>query len=172
MRCLSEGEKPSLRRLQSRAAKSAVARVQQIYNGQDLRKELALIKDSEERRKLKEKRIKEAEKEVENIGRRLAELIPVGADAEFDRTFTLFSVNRAYKKISDHEYSVDCSVPSTNKILASFFGKGDEPIEVSTDSGLLESFENYIEEKAKDEDDGEEKQGRDNLDKNSTEIIT
>ena len=72
-------------------------------------------------------------------------------------------MNRPYKKISDHEYLVDCSIPSTNDLLKNVLDEKDEPVEVSTDTSFLDSFEKYIKEKTNDED---------NPDRDNREIIT
>ena len=81
-RRLKKGEKPSARRLQARAAKSAVARVNNLYRE---RNEITAgivenVKDPQERQKQIDQVRETVEEEVAYLAQRLTELIPTEVD--------------------------------------------------------------------------------------------
>jgi hypothetical protein len=102
---LQEEEQPTTRRLQARAAKSAVRRVQEIYDANKARAELATISDpvQRDRRALELQRL--AADEVKQLAERLSELIPT--DCSMDRSKTtptqLFDA-RSFKRTSSNNY--------------------------------------------------------------------
>jgi hypothetical protein len=142
MRTLKDGEKPSLRRLQARAAKSAVRRLQELYGPQ------ALEKASEERQKMREKRIREDEREVKYIAKRLSNLLPAGPDSEFDHISTSVSMSRIYEKFSDHEHAVNSYIPSIGKNRMVTESHCDD-----SDDYLLDAFKKYVAQMTRDKDD-------------------
>lgn len=77
-RKLKDGEKPSIRRLQARAAKSAVRRVQSIWDERNRRAReiMEMTKDSNERGAQLERINAEAERQVQYLADRLSKLIP------------------------------------------------------------------------------------------------
>jgi hypothetical protein len=104
---LYDGEKPSLRRLQARAAKSAVRRVQDIYNTTNARVELDRITDPEERELRAQQMQKEAQEEIDFLAKRLTELVPTDLALE-DPTLSQierYAIND-FEKISPHEYVI------------------------------------------------------------------
>ena len=108
---LEKGQQPSLRRLQARAAKSAIRRVQELYNPQLAKQELADMSDPDQRNaKAKEMR-KKAQEEVDFLGRRMAELLPPPSDmsdAFRDRTVVKRYQQRkepsSWIRVNSHEY--------------------------------------------------------------------
>jgi hypothetical protein len=71
-----EDELPNTRRLQARAAKSAIRRVQEIYDAEGARKMLDAIKDPNERNRKADEMRRDAAKEVQFLADRLSNLLP------------------------------------------------------------------------------------------------
>ena len=105
-RILEPDEEPTIRRLQARAAKSAIKRVQQLYDTASAANELDGITDSKEREKKVLEMRKRTKDEVEYLARRLTELVPVGFSEEFEETTRVqqFRQKSNYVKTSSHEY--------------------------------------------------------------------
>ncbi len=76
MRPLAPGETPSTRRLQARAAKSAIKRAQEIYDPTATRQVLDAIHDPVERNRKATELRQQAEQEIQYLASRLSELIP------------------------------------------------------------------------------------------------
>lgn len=74
---LPAGAKPSTRRLQARAAKSAIRRVQEIYDPEVARRELDAIKDPVERNRRANELQRQARVEIEDMAAKLSNLIPL-----------------------------------------------------------------------------------------------
>lgn len=111
MRTLEADEKPSIRRLQARAAKSAIRRVQELYDADAASKELDNIDDPEERdRRAKALREKTAI-EIKYLANRLTDLVPTSYSGEFDDSERIDQFrDRRYKRTSSHEYTIDSLV--------------------------------------------------------------
>lgn len=73
---LPPGVKPSTRRLQARAAKSAVRRVQEIYDPAIARRELDGISDPIERDRRANELKEQAQREIDDMAARLSNLTP------------------------------------------------------------------------------------------------
>jgi hypothetical protein len=71
-----ENELPATRRLQARAAKSAIRRAQEIYDAASARGALDAIEDPEERKRLAVRMRVEADNEIKYLANKLSELIP------------------------------------------------------------------------------------------------
>jgi hypothetical protein len=71
-----ENELPTTRRLQARAAKSAIRRAQEIYDAASARGALDAIEDPKERKRLAAKMRQEADNEIKYLATKLSELIP------------------------------------------------------------------------------------------------
>ena len=69
-------ELPTLRRLQARAAKSAIKRVQELYDVETARKDLESISDPVERNKRKALLRQQVDDKIQHMASRLTELIP------------------------------------------------------------------------------------------------
>jgi hypothetical protein len=76
MSSLKEGESVTTRRLQARAAKSAVRRAQEIYDAAAARNELSGIQDATERSRRAKQLEQETNTEINFLAKRLSELIP------------------------------------------------------------------------------------------------
>jgi hypothetical protein len=83
MDALSEGEEPSPRRLQSRAAKSAIRRVQEIYD-QTLDIDWDSITDFDEKESLKADLRQREKAETEYLAKQLTDLVPSQDDGDDD----------------------------------------------------------------------------------------
>jgi len=108
---LKKGEQPSLRRLQARAAKSAIRRAQQLYDPQRAKNELDNIVNTEERNARAAEMRKSAEEEMNFLAKRLSELVPPPSEKsiEFkDRTAVKrFQQRRqpsGWIRVNSHEY--------------------------------------------------------------------
>lgn len=128
---LKESELPNTRRLQTRAAKSAIKRVQEIYDAESARAALDKITDPAERdQKAAEFRLA-AEEEIKFLAQRLSELIPndfalgsgQGTDVQqFD--------SRSFTRASSHEYIMPSRrdrSPTLEQLLKSLKGKVKSP---------------------------------------------
>ena len=71
-----ENELPTTRRLQARAAKSAIRRAQEIYDAASARGALDAIEDPEERKRLAVQMRLDADNEIKYLATKLSELIP------------------------------------------------------------------------------------------------
>lgn len=123
---LKVGAKPSARRLQARAAKSAVKRAQAIYDAKAAQAELDAI-DNVEERELKKAELRRAtDAEIAYIASQLAGLIPTDLVLQNkDRQTKIEQFRRSYKPSSPHEIIVDSySDPSSS--IQSLFGKRNE----------------------------------------------
>lgn len=102
------GERLSTRRLQARAAKSAIRRVQEIYDASRASKELDRIKDPQERQRVAAEMRRKAKEEVEFIARRLSELIPMD-DSPNDTGSTRMEqfADRKLKKVAPNQYMMN-----------------------------------------------------------------
>lgn len=98
---LPAGVEPSTRRLQARAAKSAIQRSQEIYNATSVRALLETIEDPAERDQTKARLRQDAEAEIQHLAKRLTELIPT--DMNLDSPTTRYVVPD-FKKKSNNEY--------------------------------------------------------------------
>jgi hypothetical protein len=102
---LEKDEKPSLRRLQARAAKSAIRRLQELYDAEGAKKELDKISDPKKRDKRAKELRESTENEVKLIAERLSDLVPTGLSKEFDNRTHIEQYRQAnFVKASSHEY--------------------------------------------------------------------
>ena len=107
MNTMNSTKPPSLRRLQARAAKSAIHRVNHIYNAERAANELNQITDPLERQKRASDLQQEAEMEVKKLADRLTDLVPTdlswdepGSDLtiqQFQGASNLGSLTRKYR---------------------------------------------------------------------------
>ena len=107
---LKKGQTPSLRRLQARAAKSAIRRVQELYDADAAAKELAAIADPKERQARALKLRQETQQEIETLAQRLTDLVPSdnGPSTEFKDRFLMQRYKRTqaanFVRVSSHEF--------------------------------------------------------------------
>jgi hypothetical protein len=115
MSILEESKLPSTRRLQARAAKSAIRRVQEIYDAASARSELFKIEDPLERNRVAVRMRRKADDEIKYLATKLSELIPTDlslddgrhtriqqyAPTEFVRTSSKEYVIRSNREHSD-----------------------------------------------------------------------
>eukprot|EP00977_Amphora_coffeiformis_P003622 scaffold703_cov168-Amphora_coffeaeformis.AAC.25 len=97
------------RRLQARAAKSALKRAKELYSPETATKILGNIVDPLQRERKKKELRENAEKEINRIAQRLTDLVPTGMDIE--APISEFS-GPVFKRVSDNEYVVDGSIES------------------------------------------------------------
>jgi hypothetical protein len=103
-RKLEKDEQPTIRRLQARTAKSAIKRVQQIYDAEGAMDELDGISDSKERDKKALELRKRADDEIKFLAKRLSELVPRGLSDDFKETSRVQQFKQSnYVKTSSHE---------------------------------------------------------------------
>lgn len=121
---LKKGQRPSARRLQARAAKSAINRAQTIYDAQIAREELDSIENEEERDLKKTELRRTAKAEMDYLASQLSELIPTDLVLENkDRQTKIQQFKRGYKKSSSHELIVE---GDTSSSIQSLFGNADD----------------------------------------------
>ena len=110
---LEEGQEPSTRRLQARAAKSAVRRYNELVEKEQQIQQLNETLMSTNNKEDHDRRIRQMKKKVDQelhyIGNRLYELIPQGPgnSSEFGHVNTALFKQKpkaAYRKVSSHEY--------------------------------------------------------------------
>jgi hypothetical protein len=133
---LKDGERPSARRIQARAAKSAIRRAQKIYDAQAARDALESI-DNVEERELKKAELRRAvEAEIAYLASQLSELIPTDLVLENRERQTKIQQFKRYKKMSSHEMIVE---GDTSSSLESLFGKTNDD-EDETDEEFVEAW--------------------------------
>lgn len=107
---LEESEEPSTRRLQSRAAKSAIRRAQQIYDAESARTELDTISDLNERNERAAMLRLQADKELKYLSNRLSELIPTDLALDQRRTSSVQQYQQynpnSFSRTSENEYMI------------------------------------------------------------------
>ena len=104
---LMPGEQPTTRRLQARAAKSAIHRVKELYNAENAQEVLSRISDPEEREQKKAELRRQTQKEIDLIATRLSDLIPTDMSLDVERKTAVqqFSDNsRDYERTSSNEF--------------------------------------------------------------------
>lgn len=103
----NEEEGLSTRRLQARAAKSAIKRAQEIYDASAALSELDDIDDAKERRRRAAEMRKKADDEIKYLADRLSELIPTDLSLD-DRKHTRIQqyAPTDYVRTSSKEYAV------------------------------------------------------------------
>ena len=116
---------PSIRRLQSRAAKSAIRRVNDIYNAESAITDLAQIADHMERQKRASTLRLEAELEVKRLADRLADLVPSDLSWDESESETIVEQYQAgnYLGSSKHKYKIpsfEVESPALKNLLNSY----------------------------------------------------
>jgi hypothetical protein len=136
---LKDGERPSARRLQARAAKSAVKRAQEIYDATAAQKELDSIKDPKERSRKQASMRRATEAEMAYIASTLSDLIPtdLGLDTKRQTKIQQFAKKRDYKRSSSHEIIIEDSPMADSSSLNSLLGKPDDD---ETDEEFVEAW--------------------------------
>ena len=108
MRNLEKDEKPSIRRLQARAAKSAVQRVNELYDPKKIKEAVKDISEPAERKKKAAEIRKQDEDEIKYLAKRLTELVPTGASEEFERKSYIQQFRQTkFRRTSPNEYNMD-----------------------------------------------------------------
>jgi hypothetical protein len=97
---------PLTRRLQARAAKSAIKRVQELYDASKVTKELETITDPLQRDIRASEMRKAVENEITIMAERLSNLIPTDLSLPFPSDAKLFQFNTIdnYQRTSDNEF--------------------------------------------------------------------
>lgn len=123
---LKKGQRPSSRRLQARAAKSAIRRVQSIYDAQKVRKELDSIENENDRSLKKAELRRASDAEIAYLASQLSELIPADLILENkDRQTKIQQFKRVYKKSSSHEIIVE-NTDTLSSSIQSLFNKTND----------------------------------------------
>jgi len=144
---LKEGERPSARRLQARAAKSAIKRAQEIYDTNSIQVELDSINDPEERERKKAELRRKTDAEIAYIASALADLVPTDLVLKNkERRTKIQQFRRSYKKSSSHEMIVD-SPSFASSSIQSLFGKPDD-----TEQSDVEFVEAWLRRQQQEED--------------------
>jgi hypothetical protein len=137
---------PSTRRLQARAAKSALKRAQEIYSASDAQMELDQIQDPAERNAKAQELRQQADKEIKFIARRLTELIPTDlalANArgmnQNDEQLRPFELRDVYERTSANEYTLHRSQTIQN--LSNFYSSSRRSSTASTEDADAAMYE-------------------------------
>jgi plasmid maintenance system killer protein len=167
---LEENEEPSTRRLQARAAKAAIRRVQELYDTEGAQNELDGISDQKERDQKKRELRQKIEEEEKYFAKRLSELVPTGPSKEFKGKIYMQGLRVTdFIKTSSHEYTLRQPPASVTDILKKAAGRGtsdddsgtDRPTGKNPDFEFIEAYEKYLEKKQQgeenDDDDGDTK---------------
>jgi len=99
-RPLKKGEKPSLLRLQARAAKSAIRRAQELRNAKAAIEELNKISDPKEKNARKRELRRRSQGEIEFLAARMTELLPPPSASGYDE----FRKISQFKRFQEKEY--------------------------------------------------------------------
>lgn len=105
---LKKDEIPSSRRLQARAAKSALKRVQQLYDSETAKGILNSIQDSNERNVKAAELRNNVETEIQNLAQRLTDLVPndLSLDNRYNTNIQQYD-SSYYERTSSNEYVVN-----------------------------------------------------------------
>lgn len=160
MRNLEKDEKPSIRRLQARAAKSAVQRVNELYDPKRAKEALKDISEPSERKKKAAEIRKQTDDEIKYLAKRLTELVPAGASEEFERKSYIQQFRQTnFKRTSPHEYNMDdpFGTESATEILFNRNLDTSKGNENATSSNNSDDFlEAYIQDLENDKDDSDD----------------
>ena len=142
---LDENETPSTRRLQARAAKSAIRRAQAIYNDSAARSILNEIKDPKERQLKASQMRHDAEEEIRSLALRLTELIPtdLSLDDGENTEIQQFTSNK-FVQTSPNEYVIVSPTEEKSPVVNNLLGKqqdSDTEIDYLNPSGKNKSSE-------------------------------
>jgi hypothetical protein len=145
MKPLQVGQPLSMRRMHSRAAKSAIRRANELTNPESLRKSLANINHQDKQTILSEELKREAEFEVQYLANRLADLLPPVSDFKEDEEHLLQvgQLQDVYVKRSTNEYVLQRK-PTTlieDLLTLSSYDLGGNPTGVLADEGDDEFLE-------------------------------
>jgi hypothetical protein len=155
---LEEGETPSVRRLQARAAKSAIRRVQELYDPEAAKKELDRILDPVQRNQKAAELREQTEVEIKYLAKRLSELVPTGTSQEFEKKSYIQQFRQTgFKKKSSHEYTLDD--PFANDSASEILFRREAKEESSGSDESVEFVDAYIQQR---ESDGDEDSNDDN----------
>jgi hypothetical protein len=116
MKPLADQDTPSARRLQTRTAKSAIHRVQNLYTASA--SELDGISNDKKRDRRQKELKAEIDKEVQYLARKLSELVPT-TDSEIfgsDEGSQIYLL-RDYVKTGDHEYKLKQPLPQNGSLV-------------------------------------------------------
>lgn len=170
MRTLGNNEKPSTRRLQARAAKSAIKKAQDLYDASSAAKaELDGIADPTERNRRARELREQVEVEMKYMAQRLAELIPTGPSPEFKSSRDIQQLKQTnFKRTGSNEYVAETPIANDfdgENFLRDYMKETSGEAHSDTiDDGAPqrgesdEFVEAYLEhlENGKDDDDGDE----------------
>jgi hypothetical protein len=136
---LKDGERPSARRLQARAGKSAVKRAQEIYDAAAAQKELDSVEDPKERSRKQAAMRRATEVEMAYIASTLSNLIPtdLGLDTKRPTKIQQFAKKRDYKRSSSHEMIIEENPTADSSSLNSLLGQPDDN---ETDEEFVEAW--------------------------------
>lgn len=108
---LNDTEVPSIRRLQSRAAKSAIKRVNELYRNATVTPELDQIADPDERQKQASIIQQDIDDEIKSLADRLASLVPNDLSSdEPDVTVEQYNLDTPKRTSGTNQYSY--TIPS------------------------------------------------------------
>jgi len=114
-------ELSATRRLQSRAAKSAILRAKELYDSEAIRRELESISDPAERKKRADEDRRATDKEIRHMAERLSDLIPTDLSLGNDQLVApmeMYDLN-SFKRTSSHEYVMRAGSPTIQNLFRS-----------------------------------------------------
>ena len=109
----NQSDIPYLRRLQARAAKSAIKRARELYDAQAARKDLESISDPIEQNKRKMELRQQVNNEVQRMARRLTELVPNDGSLGNLKNARVEAL-RTYQQMSHNELVVAPALAESN----------------------------------------------------------
>jgi len=109
------------RRLQSRAAKSAIARAKKLYDLEAIRRKRESISDPVERKKRADEARRATDEEIRHMAERLSDLIPTDLSLGNDQLVApmeMYDLN-SFKRTSSHEYVMRAGSPTIQNLFRS-----------------------------------------------------
>lgn len=126
---MKDSEKPSTRRLQARAAKSAIKRVQEIYDAESVNAELDKIPDPRERNKKAAELRRAAEEEIKLLAQRLSELVPTDLCLDTGESTKIEQYDSSsFHRTSKNEYVMPSAGRERSTTIENLFKKQREDI--------------------------------------------
>lgn len=150
---LPADQEPSTRRLQARAAKSAIRRAQEIFDVELARKELDAIQDPTLRdRRAKELR-KKADDEMKHLASRLTELVPTNPCPELEAELIIQQYTTdEYTRTSSNQYIMKRPLeqsPAIQNLLKNMKNSTDDEVDYLNpldSQALIEKDDEFVEE--------------------------
>lgn len=135
-------DKESTRRLQARAAKTALKRAQYLYDPKRAKETLDAISDPKLRKKKAEEMTRRTAQEIQDLGTKLSQLIPTDAAPELNQNFTVQEYeSNEFERTGTSSYvqkgAPRDQSPAISDLLRDYYASDDQPWDDRLDNGSI-----------------------------------